>query len=294
MATYEDAFIYEYEIARDSLIHFHITNACPDNCKHCYMDSVSPFSKKRIDLDKDKIKSVLEIIKPETRDKEVVNVRNTDVILSGGEPLIHEDFSEIIDYLKNKNYEVIIISSGLPLIEKDTEIWDSLKKLDSKDRLAISNDELHRITKEEIKEIEKYAIFNNYSMELSINFYNYLDRIIPSKRAVRNWSDFDFDSNFYYHEGSRYIKTNPRDESFGKCMDENDIGKILFNPKGEFLYCLCKQDDPVGSIDDLIGMDRETALDYLAEKIYNKQEQINEIFYEASCPVNCYNHINGL
>ncbi|RLJ00089.1 MAG: hypothetical protein DRP06_02520 [Candidatus Aenigmatarchaeota archaeon] len=289
MATCEDDFIREYERARDSLIHFHITNACPDTCKHCYMDSVSPDSNKRIDMDFDTIKSILNTFKPENRAKNMINVRNTDVILSGGEPLIHEDFAEIIDYLKNKKYGVIIISSGLPLIEKDTEIWDSLKKLDSKDRIAISHDKLHKITKEEIKEIVGYAFSNNYLMGLSIGDDRPY-RIIPSKRAVKNWSDFEFDSNIYHYKCSKYTEIHPKNECFGKCVGSDKMGELVTNPKGEFLYCLYKQDEPICSANDLMDMDRETALDYLAEKIHYKKEQINEEFY----PINCYKHLNEL
>lgn len=91
-------------------IHFNITNDCNLRCKHCYM-SAGVNDKK--ELSKEKVLSFL---------NEITN-RNgsTEVVISGGEPLIHKDVYKIIEGCKKLNHKVILFTNGLLIDEGNIE-----------------------------------------------------------------------------------------------------------------------------------------------------------------------------
>ena len=288
---------YKYERANESDIHFHITNACLDSCKYCYMGGISPYSPERVNMPLETFISIVETIRPKER-RIIWNSNDRDVLLSGGDPLIHPNLSEIVTYLKNNDYFVSIMSSGLPLVKGDTEIWEIISMLDENDKVSINNNEIHSITDEQVNSIRQYYEEMNFVFSLEFNPLMPTD-IVPTKRAMEYWSYFKFGENFLSYPGT-YDHTNavspfPKNSSFNSCRQTDNFGQIITNPKGEFLYCVFQQDDPVCHIDDLKGMVRDDALHYIAEKIHKKRDKILDEYYSKyyGNHFNCFDHITG-
>lgn len=84
-----------------SEIALEITQKCPNNCIYC--SSCSSWDAE-LQLNFDVIKSVID-------DMDVLAIKK--LCLSGGEPFLHENILEIIDYANQKNITVVIYSSGI-------------------------------------------------------------------------------------------------------------------------------------------------------------------------------------
>lgn len=104
-------------------IYLSITNKCNYKCKYCprnnEVDRIS-------ELPYNKIKEYIE--------ERCKNNKINGVVLSGGEPTMHKEFFEILEYLNSKKLYVTILSNGSMLcnenfINKIKEIFD-ISKLD--------------------------------------------------------------------------------------------------------------------------------------------------------------------
>ena len=101
-------------------VNFTITNKCNQHCNFCFVDS--NIQKPNFPLDK--IKKVLD----ECAKAEVFEIK-----LFGGEPLIHPNFSEIVDYTFDWGFNVGFTSNGTLIDEKVIE-----KIVDRVDSCSIS------------------------------------------------------------------------------------------------------------------------------------------------------------
>ena len=81
--------------------------ACNLKCKHCYL-SCSPNNKKKNFLPLDEVKNALEIVK---------NQSLKGIYLTGGEPLLHPDFNNIVRLCLKKT-NVTILSNGILINDK--------------------------------------------------------------------------------------------------------------------------------------------------------------------------------
>lgn len=98
-----------YENPRLVTLFFELTDACNMNCLHCGSHA-SPKNKRF--LDTGLVKKVLD---------EVANEYDTENILvcfSGGEPLLHPDFLELISYASNKGFCAGMTSNGTLITEE--------------------------------------------------------------------------------------------------------------------------------------------------------------------------------
>ena len=78
----------------------HITSACNLRCKHCYASA----GKKRPDeMTMDEIRSVID---------QIHDMGINYVTVSGGEPLMHEHFYEILEYISKRNMNTMITTNG--------------------------------------------------------------------------------------------------------------------------------------------------------------------------------------
>lgn len=100
------------EFCLPDVIIWEITNFCPLDCKHCYLENKNQFISTEKDIDK-----VLNIIEKSG----VIQVQ-----LTGGEALTHPRFDYIIDRLIEKGIIVSVSTSGMVL---NSHILESLSKL---------------------------------------------------------------------------------------------------------------------------------------------------------------------
>ncbi|MEE1227836.1 MAG: radical SAM protein [Lachnospiraceae bacterium] len=114
LAKVEDCQFYEEAVpeAEESVetikkkVHITLTNNCNMRCPHCF---VSAGIVKRQELNVDEILSVVDSIKELNGD--------TDIVVSGGEPLIHPDIMRLLRGLKGQN--VTLFTNGTLINERN-------------------------------------------------------------------------------------------------------------------------------------------------------------------------------
>lgn len=126
-----------------------ITRKCPLNCRHCFMNA--NMSKNNKHMNREKLFSVCD---------EIIKLGIDRIQLTGGEPLLHPDFSFILDRLLKANINISITTSGFYI---NDEIRGVLRRFAKPGNLIqVSLDGLS-ITHNEIRGNEK-------SFEKAINF----------------------------------------------------------------------------------------------------------------------------
>ena len=93
-----------------SHINFAITYKCNANCHHCSIsaDSIEN-ERKDEELNKEELFNVL---------KQIADMKIHFLALCGGEPLLHENIFEIIDFCKRNEIFVALATNGLVLNEE--------------------------------------------------------------------------------------------------------------------------------------------------------------------------------
>ncbi len=138
---------------------FHITNRCNLNCSHCLFSETLNNNK---ELDKD---FIINLVKE-------LNYKGTNIfIFTGGEPLLHKDFPEIIKFiLKNNSLnKIAILTNGL-LIE---EFYNKIKNFADFERIHFqiscegTDDKFFNIRKFPYKKFQEII---NFLLEKNINF----------------------------------------------------------------------------------------------------------------------------
>lgn len=96
-----------------SSLQFELSSRCNERCIHCYI----PNNKKNhgFDMPTDKVKKVID---------EFAEMGGINVTLSGGEAFLHKDIMEIVQYCREKDLKISILSNLISL--KDEQI-DKLK-----------------------------------------------------------------------------------------------------------------------------------------------------------------------
>lgn len=256
-----------------------ITEACNLRCVHCY----GQFGHPKIDKEKTlKTKDWKEII-----DK-LIRYGCRDIQLIGGEPMVHKDFYEILEYAHLQGMKRIdVFTNGTFIDEKSIEIF---KKTNASIRVSVygHNAEIHdRITKQSgsfeankkglqllkenniptsiavvvMKENEKYIDeIKKYITELG-HRYNGYDVIRPScvtDKKNHSITNIKLLNSRYNTKAEFWTSNNSFIEShfYNSCWN----GKIAITSKGEILPCIFARDEIIGNI-------REDTEEQLKEKI---------------------------
>ena len=104
-----------YRFKYPSQIGLEITNRCNFNCKHCINDSNNISN---VELPLSKIKEIIDYM----HSKGLVCLD-----ISGGEPLVHPDIKEIIEYAYNNNMNLSVASNGYLVNSEIIELFKSEK-----------------------------------------------------------------------------------------------------------------------------------------------------------------------
>jgi radical SAM protein with 4Fe4S-binding SPASM domain len=91
---------------------FHITGKCNLKCKYCY---ASPYD--AINLENEKIRQLL---------SDALRLGTKHVILSGGEPFLHPEICELMEYTNNIGLKVHITSNGTLIDDNNVEFLKSV------------------------------------------------------------------------------------------------------------------------------------------------------------------------
>lgn len=264
-----------------------ITEACNLRCIHCY----GQFGPPKIDKDKIlKTKDWKDII-----DK-LLEYGCKDIQLIGGEPMVHKDFYEILEYAHEKGMKRIdVFTNGTFIDEQSIKIF---KKTNASIRVSVygHNAEIHdKITKQKgsfesnkrglqllkenniptsiavviMKENEKYiANIKEYIINMG-HKYNGYDVIRPScitDKKDHSITDIKVLSSRYNTKPEFWTSNNSFIEShfYNSCWN----GKIAITTKGDILPCIFARDEIIGNI-------RE-AQEGLTEKIIKKWRKTKE------------------
>ncbi|MCP4650606.1 MAG: radical SAM protein [PVC group bacterium] len=89
------------------IVVFNITRRCNLDCMHCYLESKNQEYKG--ELESSEIKKVID---------DLSQMQIPVLLLSGGEPLVHKDIFQIIDYAKSKKLRVGLSTNGTLITKK--------------------------------------------------------------------------------------------------------------------------------------------------------------------------------
>ncbi len=99
-----------------------ITARCNNNCRHCYINLPEGDSVARAkELSFDDMKAIVD---------EAVSLGSLWCLITGGEPLLREDFSSIYLYMKKKGLLVSVFTNGTMLTKEHVKLF---KKYPSRD-----------------------------------------------------------------------------------------------------------------------------------------------------------------
>lgn len=96
---------------------FDVTNACNLRCKHCYNNSGA---KREDELTFEEIKKAVDTF---------ANIGVLNMVLSGGEPLLHPDLFDIISYIRSKPLSCIIFTNGTLITQEVVNRFKALSIL---------------------------------------------------------------------------------------------------------------------------------------------------------------------
>jgi MoaA/NifB/PqqE/SkfB family radical SAM enzyme len=140
-------------------IHINLTNNCNLRCKHCYL---SAGTKEIINLDYKKLISFLDRLYQ-------IN-GNTEVVISGGEPLCYNNIFETIAYLKNQGHKVILFTNGTMINSKNIKYIEK-----NCDEIQLSMEGISKYYYESIRGEGNYPkllnaidLINNTNMQLTL------------------------------------------------------------------------------------------------------------------------------
>lgn len=108
-----------------------ITRKCNLNCLHCFQDKTLS---KEEELTFSQIKEVLNILKREG---------TLFLTLTGGEPLVREDFFEIANLAKNEGFALRLLTNGTLITEFNIDKIEELNLIDCEVSLYSMDEEVH-------------------------------------------------------------------------------------------------------------------------------------------------------
>lgn len=94
-----------------------VTNKCNLRCKHCYNDSGV---KRENELTIEDMKKLIDYL---------ADIGVLNIVFSGGEPLLHPDFLDLVEYARSKPLSCIIFTNGTLLTEEIVQQFKTLSIL---------------------------------------------------------------------------------------------------------------------------------------------------------------------
>ena len=153
---------------REKTVLIELTNKCNLNCKHCCVSS----SYDGEELSNEQLKKILDII---------VRLNPTQLFLTGGEPLIREDFIDIISYIRKEYYgNISLLTNGTLINDKNIDfiienidkIEISLDGIDEESCSKIRGKNIYKKIIDVVLKLKKKN-FNNISLSIALGDNDY-------------------------------------------------------------------------------------------------------------------------
>jgi len=279
---------------------FEITNECLLNCIHC--SSSSKVGEGYLDKE-----SILRTI------NEFEEMGGKELEISGGEPLLHPNIWEILDYCKRRNFSTTLYTSGI-----GRALPSELANKINVDKAAVSLQGARKITEEvtgkdcyeQIKTFIKSLVENGIETEVHFvpmkqnyhDFENLLKecesigvknikilRLIPQGRALDNWERIhvpeielkEFLKRIYEIDTSIKIEIgNPLKPYKNERMNcKAAIASCLINSRGYVYPCPALKTDPLLSAGNI----HEKSLTELWEEGFESIRKFREYVKHSDC-----------
>lgn len=156
MVRVEKSYLDKFEL---NSIYFELTSRCNAKCSYCYNSSTSTGK----DIPYDKIIDIM-------RQAYMINSK-MDFVLSGGEPLLHANILDILNFACSNNSDVTLISNAFLL--KKMSLYEILSRCN----IQVTIDSLNHIEHDEIR---GEGSFDNIE-----NLQNILPNLYNKKRILR-------------------------------------------------------------------------------------------------------------
>ena len=103
--------------------YLYLTDKCNLNCKHCSINAKSTSTKFNTDMDTSNIKEVI---------NKIIKVNPSNIIITGGEPMVREDFYDLIFFLRSNYQGKISLMTNGTLIKKENAkiLIDNIDNID--------------------------------------------------------------------------------------------------------------------------------------------------------------------
>lgn len=151
----------------------HITNHCQLSCRHCYLPQKNT---RHMSLDMFQVlcHDFMNLQHP---------IKKVDIILSGGEPLIHPEFPKFVEYLRSINHPIRLSSNGI-LIPKYLHLFhkrDGIQvSIDGNEKVHnyIRGPKVYEYAVEALLKLNKAGINHSITMALCQENFDCIDDVL--------------------------------------------------------------------------------------------------------------------
>lgn len=297
---------------QNKIASFEITHRCNLRCIHCCMDA-DGISSDNVELSTQEIKQSLD---------KLIQWSPRNIMLSGGEPMLRNDFLEILQYLRDNYNGNIIVSTNGTLINKNNveiltkcsnQIEVSLDGVDEETCSVVRGKGVFKKVIESIKLIQSTGFYNiNVSMAVGDKTEHLKDTFIKLSnelgtnhmirrfgavgRGKQNENIFSNKSKDEAYIPKEYLDEK-FNESFGVSSCKAGFKEILISYKGDIYPCpsfmgeeykICNIFD-VDSINDISKFYKHRVNDFSILKdinldMYNKCKECKVNIFCWTCP----------
>lgn len=289
----------------NELVSFEITHRCNLNCIHCCIDADGVDSDKN-DLSTNEMKNIFD---------KIIKWNPRRIMLSGGEPMLRNDFIELLTYLKtNYNGRIILSTNGTLINEKNVSVlagsvYQIDISLDGADEESCSIVRGKGVFGKVIENVKllKNTGFNNITLSMAVSDknehleskFNKLNESLGTRPLIRVFSpvgrgkdNIDVFSDKGIEEvyiPEEYLNDD-YDKAFGVCSCSAGNREILISYNGDLYPCIAfmNSKNKLGNIMEI------ESLNNLNSNESNNQHQldgiINSQLYKdcKDCKVNLF------
>jgi len=172
-----------------------ITSRCNNNCRHCYINMPANDKKaRRKELSFDEIKSIVD---------QAVELEAVWCLLTGGEPLLREDFFDIYLYLKKKGLLVSVFTNATLITKKHAEFFKSYPPRDIEVTVyGVTKDTYERVT-------QTPGSFDAFMAGLNLLLQNYIKVRFKAMALHSNVQELSKISQFCRERTKDYFRFDP-------------------------------------------------------------------------------------
>lgn len=220
---------YEFEIDFIPKVVFSITNRCNLSCEYCCVDADNYLKKDDV-LSTSDIKRAID---------KILKLKPQEVVISGGEPLVRDDFYYILEYIKLvyggkvvlctnatliKEEDIEKITNAVYAVEISLDGYDeeSCSKIRGKGTFAKVIENVRLLKKSGMKHISLSMVAGEFNEDNVDNFLE-LNESLGTRAVVRNFSKFGRGKYSY-----KYLKDEFAIHYYG-VNDFNDLNKLRAN-----------------------------------------------------------------